>query len=669
VKRPSTRFPVIFRLVARLRRSWPVMVLAYGCLLGSVAFTVVVPRLVQLVIDRGIGISVDGTAHGNVTKLSLYASLIVIAAVVRGMFAYGQSYLAEVLSQRVAYDLRNDLYDHIQRLSFSFHDRSQTGQIMSRATTDVEVSRQFLSMGMLRATYTFVLFFVVLILMLRLDVVLALIMLVSMPLVAIRAIIVNRKVRPLSLEAQQKTGEETAVLQENLIGVRAVRAFAREDEEHAKFQAANWAVRERNLEAARITSFNQPFMLFLLNCSSAALLLFGGYAVIHQQITLGALVAFMQYRVQLAAPVRTLGFVSGLLARASASGERIFEILDTESDVQDRPGAVDVTSLEGHVRFEHVSFGYDTRREGITAASTSATPRRRESALAALKPVVEEIDIDAAPGQTVALLGTTGSGKSTILNLLPRFYDVTAGRITIDGIDLRDMTVASLRRNVGIVLQDIFLFSATIRDNISYGRPDATQAEIEQAGKAARIHDFIMSLPDGYDTWVGERGVTLSGGQKQRVAIARTLLLDPRVLVLDDSTSSVDMETEYLIQQALHAVMQGRTTFVIAHRLRTIRDADQILVLDRGRIVQRGRHAALVHAEGPYREIYDLQFRDQEVAERGMGSGEWGMGDGKDGPLPHHMGSGSRPRPKDASAVSPAHSPFPTPHSQASGAS
>ena len=235
--------------------------------------------------------------------------------------------------------------------------------------------------------------------------------------------------------------------------------------------------------------------------------------------------------------------------------------------------------------------------------------------------MVQDINIDAQPGETVALLGRTGSGKSTVLNLLPRFYDVTAGRITIDGIDIRDVTVASLRRNVGIVLQDVFLFSATVRENIAYGNPDATQAEIEAAAKAARIHDFIVTLPDGYDTWVGERGVTLSGGQKQRVAIARTLLLDPRVLVLDDSTSSVDMETEYLIQQALHVVMRGRTTFVIAHRLRTIRDADQILVLDRGRIVQRGHHEELVAVDGPYREIYDLQFRDQEALE-GVGSRE-----------------------------------------------
>ncbi len=596
---PRTQWAIVLRLLARLRRSWWVVALAYLCLLGSVGFTVVVPKLVELVIDQGIALDARGVPHGSTPRLAFYAGLIVLAAGVRGLFAYGQSYLAEMLSQRVAYQLRNELYDRIQRLSFSFHDRAQTGQLMSRATTDVDVARQFLSMGLLRATYTFVLFVVVLGLMFRAHVLLATLMLVSMPLVALRAVAVSRRVRPLSLAVQQKMGEYTAVLQENLTGVRVVKAFAQEAREHAKFQRANWAVREKNLEATRITAFNQPFMLFLLNASTAALLLAGGLAVMAHQITLGMLVAFLQYRVQLAAPVRMLGFISNLMARASSAGERIFEILDAQSEVTERSDAVELREVRGHVRYEGVSFAY----------GAADSPGR------ALRPVVHDIDIDAPPGQVVALLGATGSGKSTILNLLARFYDVTAGRITIDGIDIRDVTLTSLRRTVGVVLQDVFLFSATIRDNIAYGKPEATDEEVIAAAKAARIHDFIMSLPDGYQTWVGERGVTLSGGQKQRIAIARTLLMDPRVLVLDDSTSSVDMETEYLIQQALREVMRGRTTFVIAHRLRTVRDADQILVLERGRIVQRGTHAELIRVPGPYRSIYDLQFRDQEAWE------------------------------------------------------
>jgi len=582
---------VVLRLMLRLRRYWWAVILAYAALLGSVGFTILVPWLVREVIDRGIDLNSEGVPQGSVRQLVLLALLIVLASLLRGALAYGQSYMAEFLSQRVAYDLRNELYERIQRLSFAFHDRSQTGQLMSRATVDVDVARMFLSTGMLRAVYTVVLFAGVLIVMVRLDVALSLILLVSLPPVAYQAIRTSLRVRPLTLEAQRKTGEYTAVLQENLAGIRVVKAYAREEEQHEKFQAANWAIREQNLEASRITAFNQPLMLFMLSCSTAALLLFGGRQVIEGAVSLGTLVAFLQYRIQLAAPVRMLGFVASLIARTSAAGERIYEILDARSAVEERPGAVELGSVTGHVCFEEVSFQYDPR-----------------------SPVVHDINIDAQPGQTIALLGPTGSGKSTILNLLPRFYDVTSGRITIDGVDIRDVTLASLRREVGIVLQDVFLFSATVRDNIAYGRPDAGQEEIEEAAKAARIHDFIMTLPEGYDTWVGERGVTLSGGQKQRVAIARTLLMNPRILVLDDSTSSVDTQTEYLIQQALAEVMRDRTSFVIAHRLRTIQHADQILVLRDGAVIQRGTHAELVDEPGLYREIYDLQFRDQEAA-------------------------------------------------------
>ena len=609
--------PVVLRLMARLRRYWWAVALAYLALLGSVAFTILVPWLVRAVIDRGIGLDASGVPHGSTRQLVVYAVLIVLASAARGAFAYAQSYMAEFLSQRVAYDLRNDLYERIQRLSFSFHDRSQTGQLMSRATVDVDAARQFLSTGMLRSVYTLVLFVGALIVMLRLDVTLALIMLATLPPVAYRAISTALKVRPLTLAAQQKTGEYTSILQENLTGIRMVKAYAREKEQHEKFQEANWAIREKNLESSRITAFNQPFMLFLLSLSTTVLLFFGGRQVIEGEITIGTLVAFLQYRMQLAAPVRMLGFVATSTARTSAAAERIYEILDAKSEVEERPGAVELTDVQGHVRFEHVSFQYDPR-----------------------SPVVRDINIDAEPGETIALLGPTGSGKSTVLNLLPRFYDVTDGRITIDGIDIRDVTLASLRREVGIVLQDVFLFSATVRDNIAYGRPGATDEEIHEAAKAARIHDFIMTLPEGYDTWVGERGVTLSGGQKQRVAIARTLLLNPRILVLDDSTSSVDMHTEFLIQQALAEVMRGRTSFVIAHRLRTIRDADQILVLRDGAIIQHGRHAELVDQPGLYREIYDLQFRGQEESQLQVPGSKFQVGaGGEPGTLNFELGA------------------------------
>jgi ATP-binding cassette subfamily B protein len=306
-------------------------------------------------------------------------------------------------------------------------------------------------------------------------------------------------------------------------------------------------------------------------------------------MTVGMIVQFVQYRVQLAMPIRMIGGLLNTSARAEAASQRIFEILDTESEVREKPDAYPLADVKGHVRYEGVSFGY-----GKT-----------------LK-VVQGIDIDARPGETVALLGPIGSGKTTVLNLLPRFYDATEGRVTIDGHDIRDVTLESLRANVGIVMQEVFLFNATIRDNIAYGRPGATDEEIMEAAKIARLHDFIMTLPEGYETWVGERGITLSGGQKQRVAIARTLLMDPKILVLDDSTSSVDMETEYLIQQALAELLKGRTAFIIAHRIRTIRNADQIIVLKDGRIVERGKHEDLIARAGLYKEIYDVQLRDQE---------------------------------------------------------
>jgi ATP-binding cassette subfamily B protein len=317
----------------------------------------------------------------------------------------------------------------------------------------------------------------------------------------------------------------------------------------------------------------------------------GGREIAHGNLEVGELTAFLLYLTLLQMPVRSLGWIIMITSRAHSAGQRIFEIIDAESAVKEKPNAVELTDPRGHVRFEGVSFAYD-----------------------AISPVLRGIDIEAKPGQVIALMGPTGSGKTTVVNLMPRFYDVTAGRITIDGVDIRDATLASLRRAIGTVQQDVFLFSATIRDNIAYGAVNATQEQIEDAARAAHIHDFIAGLPEGYDTWVGERGITLSGGQKQRVAIARTLLMDPRILILDDSTSSVDTQTEFQIQQTLANVMEGRTTFVIAQRLRTVKMADQVLVLQDGEIVERGRHAELLRKNGIYRQIYDLELRDQEEA-------------------------------------------------------
>src|SRR5579875_2467930 len=557
----------ILRVVGYLRYNRLAALLAVAALAGNVAFSTITPLVIKYVIDQAI-------RHRNHLALLAAAVAVVLVSLCLGFFEFWQSYLGQYLSQTIALRLRDDLYDTVQRQSFAFHDRNETGQLMARATIDVEQVRQFIQMGLLELNWK-----------------LGLILLAVLPLIGFRAFKVSRRLRPLWLRVQNAQGAFTTVLQENIVGARVVRAFTREREELEKFNRANRIVRTDSLTANRIAAFNQPMLTFMLNSAAAIILLYGGWEVMRGALTLGGLVAFLEYRTDLAGPVRTVGFLLNQWTRAAAAATRIFDILDAESAVKERPGAIDLTAIDprGHVRFENVSFGYDPGR-----------------------PILSGIEIDAPPGKVVALLGPSGSGKSTITQLLPRFYDVTGGRITIDGIDIRDVTLASLRRVVGIVLQDPFLFSATIHDNIAYGRPDATREDVIRVAKIARLHDFITSLPDGYDTWVGERGITLSGGQRQRIAIARTLLLDPRVLILDDSTSSVDMETEYLIQQALAELMRGRTTFVIAQRLRTVRDADEIVVIKDGCIVERGRHEELIEQDGLYREIYELELRDQE---------------------------------------------------------
>ena len=355
----------------------------------------------------------------------------------------------------------------------------------------------------------------------------------------------------------------------------------------------NRGLMERRLAVMRLWGLNFPLMSFLIGLSTILTLWYGGREVVAGRISVGTLVAFSNYLLMLAWPVQRLGWLVDIVSRAIASGERLFEILDAPSPIKEKAGARELPTIQGEVRFESVSFAYGDGR-----------------------PVLTEISLEAKPGEMIALLGATGSGKSTIINLIPRFYDVSSGRITVDGVDIRDVTFKSLRQQVGMVLQETLLFSATIRDNIAYGRPDASLEEVIQAAKVARAHDFIMSFPDGYETWVGERGVTVSGGQKQRMAIARAVLLNPRILILDDSTSSVDTNTEHQIQQALAELMKGRTTFVIAQRLTTVLHANQILVLDQGRIAERGTHEELLAQGGLYRQIYDLQLRDQEEARR-----------------------------------------------------
>ncbi len=591
--RSSSR-PILLRLAAFALPYWRQIIVAWVCVAGQSAFVLLMPIIIHWAIDSGLDIqTVNGArvAMGHKEWLILGGVALIATAAARGAFAYGQTYIGEWVSQRVAYDVRNSIYNHLQRLSFAYHDKAQTGQLMSRATQDVEGVRMFISMGVLRLLYVVILLFASLGLMLVTSWKLTLVAWVFLPIVAARSIYVTSQLRPIWLEVQNLQGRLGTVLQENLSGMRVVKAFAREQYESVKFAKEAKSLFEHSYATNRIQAFNTPLLTGIWMLSLVAVSWVGAREISSGSLSAGALAQFALYLTLLQLPVRSLGFIVMLFARAQSSGERIYDILDAESAVQEKAGAFELVDATGLVRFQGVSFSYD-----------------------AISPVLNDIDIEARPGEMVALLGPTGSGKSTIVNLLPRFYDVTGGRITIDDHDLRDMTLASLRRNIGIVQQDVFLFSATIRENIAYGAVEASQEAIERVAKAARIHEFIMSLPDGYDTWVGERGITLSGGQRQRVAIARTLLLDPKILIFDDSTSSVDTETEYLIQQALGELMRGRTTFVIAQRLRTVREADQILVLQNGSIVQRGRHDELIDEDGLYRQIYDLELRDQEEA-------------------------------------------------------
>jgi len=581
------------RLLAFLRPYKLRTAFAFIAILGSGGFVLVIPQLIRWAINFGLGRVENGhfVTHGSTRTLVIASLAVVGAALMRGAFSYVQTYLGEWISQRVAYDLRNRIYDRLQRLSYAYHDRQQTGQLMSRATQDVEAVRWYIHMGVMRFAYIILLLVAILVLMAITNWQLTLIAWAFMPVIAWRSTVMALSLRPLWMRIQEGLARLTTVLQEALTGARVVKAFAREEYEGAKFRREAEALFADSYRSSRIQAINSPFMTGLWLAAIAATLWYGGREVINGSLDVGELTLFLLYLTILNMPVRMLGWIIMITSRAQSAGQRVFEILDAESAVREKPGALELRDVSGNVRFENVSFGYDS-----------------------ISPILRDVSFEAKPGQVIALMGPTGSGKTTVVNLMPRFYDVTAGRITIDGVDIRDVSLASLRRAIGTVQQDVFLFSATIRDNIAYGAVGAGQAEIEAAAKAAYIHDHIAALPDGYDTWVGERGITLSGGQKQRIAIARTLLMDPRILILDDSTSSVDTETEYLIQQTLNDLMSTRTTFVIAQRLRTVKMADQILVLQDGEIVERGTHQQLLRRGGLYRQIYDLELRDQEEA-------------------------------------------------------
>jgi ATP-binding cassette subfamily B protein len=517
--------------------------------------------------------------------------LIIIFAALRGLFAFLQAYWAEKNSQAVAYDLRNDLYAKIQNLSFSYHDKNQTGQLMIRATDDVEKVRLFLGQGLLQLVGAIILLTGTIIILFSSNVSLAWTTMPILPVAVVVFGIFAGVSQPMFIKVQQKLSALNTILQENLAGIKVIKAFTREREQQTKFRGAADATMDQAITVSRLFTFLFPLIFLIANLGQAAILYVGGKQIVTGMLTLGAWQEFSLYLIYLFFPIAQLQFIIIQMGQASASAERIFEILDAKSDIVDKPDAIKLPPVKGDVKFDNVTFRYFHGGE----------------------PVLNKVSFEAVPGETIALLGATGSGKTTIINLLPRFYDPTEGRITIDAHDLRDVTLDSLRAQIGIVLQETTLFSGTIRENIAFGRPDASQAEVEAAAKAAAAHDFIVSFPEGYDTHVGERGTTLSGGQKQRVAIARALLLNPRILILDDSTSSVDLTTEAQIQKALDSLMKGRTSFVIAQRISTVMNADKIIVLDKGEIVAQGKHADLMEDSAIYAEIYNSQILAYEA--------------------------------------------------------
>ncbi|HKG53396.1 MAG TPA: ABC transporter ATP-binding protein [Anaerolineales bacterium] len=515
---------------------------------------------------------------------------ILIFAALRGLFAFLQTFWAEKNSQSVAYDLRNDLYAKIQRLSFSYHDKNQTGQLMIRATDDVEKVRLFIGQGLLQLVGAVILLTGTIIILFSTNASLAWTAMPILPVALVLFMIFGSASQPLFIKVQQKLSALNTILQENLAGVKVVKAFTREKEQQTKFRAAADDTMNQAITVSRLFTFLFPLVFLIANLGQAAILYFGGKQIITGLLSLGEWQEFSLYLIYLFFPVAQFGFIITQMGQAAASADRIFEILDAKNDITDKPDAITLPDVTGTVKFENVTFRYFGGGE----------------------PVLKNVSFTANPGETIALLGATGSGKTTIINLLPRFYDPSEGKITIDGHDLRDLKLESLRSHIGIVLQETTLFSGTIRENIAFGKPDASQAEIEAAAKAAQAHDFILSFPDGYNTHVGERGTTLSGGQKQRVAIARALLLNPRILILDDSTSSVDLNTEAQIQKALDTLMQGRTSFVIAQRISTVINADKIIVLDKGEIVAEGKHQELMEDSPIYAEIYNSQILAHE---------------------------------------------------------
>jgi ABC-type multidrug transport system fused ATPase/permease subunit len=534
----------------------------------------------------------DAILPRDSAKLWVFVGAIVGLGAARAILMAGRRLISGKQALAVEMDLRQGLYAHLVRLSFGFYDRHQTGQLMSRATVDLQGVRFFLGYGLIFFFQNILTVLSVTVVLFFFEWRLALIALAITPVLVVLAYRYSHVAHPTLRDVQQKLADVATVAEENIVGVHVVKSFAQEPQEEEKFRARSEAVFRQTLRANRQRALYVPFISWVPMLAQAAVLLVGARMVANGQLTVGGFVAFNLYLGMLVMPLRSLGMWIGQAQRATASGERIFQIMDEPEEIAERPDAVELPAGRGRVRFENVSFGY--------------LPER---------PVLEGVDLELVAGQTVALIGHTGSGKTTLTALVPRFYDVTSGRVTVDGVDVRDVTLSSLRRSIGVISQDPFLFSATVRENIAFGAGELDQAELERIARLAQAHEFIERLPDGYDTVIGERGITLSGGQRQRLAIARALAVDPRILILDDATASVDASTEARIRLGLREAKRGRTTIIIAHRLSTIALADEIVVLDRGRIAARGTHEELLTASPVYRDIYEHGLLERQFAD------------------------------------------------------
>jgi ATP-binding cassette subfamily B protein len=577
---------IFWRLLTFLRPYLWSLGLSITLAVGSQVATIGLIRLTQSVID-------DAIRPRDERMLLILVGVIAAVGALKALLMVGRRFISGRQALGVEFDMRNALYAHFLRLSFGFYDRHQTGQLMSRATVDLQGVRFFLGYGLIFFSQNLLTIIGAMAIMFWTDWRLSLIAFAIAPVVIWLAYRYSRVSHPVLRDVQQKLADVATVAEENIVGVHVVKSFAQEQQETEKFSRRSEAVFERTIDANRQRSLYVPVLSFVPLLAQAGVLLGGGWMVVHNELTVGEFFAFNLYVSMLIMPLRMLGMWIGQSQRATASGERIFQVLDEPEEIADRPEAVPLPPGEGRIVFEHVTFGYDPER-----------------------PVLDGIDLDIEPDRNVAIIGHTGSGKTTLTALVPRFYDVTAGRVTVDGADVRDVTLTSLRRSIAIISQDPFLFSTTVRENIGFGAPDASDEEIEHAARLAQADEFIAELPNGYDTVIGERGITLSGGQRQRIAIARAIVTNPRILILDDATASVDATTESKIRLGLREAMQGRTTLIIAHRLSTISLADEIVVLDHGRVVARGTQAELAETNPVYREIREHGMVEQEFMAR-----------------------------------------------------